>query len=188
VATFAAKIQADPGQAAQTRFGYAQMYYDKLPAGKAKDDAYLRAMQETRDRWNAYNSANSILKRGGKQLEVQAGKLGVDLSCDNNNLRCQSQLSPSAVRRVGAANCLEVGGVWIDERYSAKMKAVTVKAMSAAYFRILERHPGARQAFQLGNHLVWVTPSNTALIIDAANGAERLSDEDIDRLFVTPKK
>jgi Ca-activated chloride channel family protein len=188
VAAYAARVQAYPSQAAQSRASHAQSYLDRLPAGKAKDNAYLRVMQETRDRWDAYNKANSILKRGGKQMEVQAGKLGVDLSCDNNNLRGQSLLTQSAVRRVGAANCLEVGGVWIDERYSAKMKTVTVKAMSAAYFRILERHPGARQAFQLGNHLVWVTPSNTALIIDAANGAERLSDEDIDRLFVTPKK
>jgi Ca-activated chloride channel homolog len=188
VTSFAARVQMAPGQAAQGRFGYAQGYLDKLPAGISKDNAYLRAMQETRDRWNAHNAANAALKLGGKRKEVQEGKLGVDLSCESNNLRCQTQLTQSAVRRVGASNCLEVGGVWIDEGYSPKMKTVTVKAMSAAYFRILERHKVARQAFQLGNHLVWVTPSNTALVIDAANGVEQMSDADIDRLFVAVKK
>ena len=188
VAAFAAKVQYAPGQAAQQRFTYAQTFLDKLPAGMAKDDTYLRAMQQTRDRWNLNNTAGNIMKQGGKQMEVQAGKLGVELSCESNNLRYQTQLTQSAVRRVGARNCLEVGGVWIDEGYNAKMKTVTVKAMSKAYFRILERHQVARQAFQLGNHLVWVTPSNTALVIDAANGVETLSDADIDRLFVVAKK
>ena len=46
-----------------------------------------------------------------------------------------------------------------------------------------------REVFQLGNHLVWVTPSGTALIIDQNDGREEMSDADIDRLFVAgPKK
>src|SRR5439155_11680985 len=96
----------------------------------------------------------------------------------------QSQLTQSAVRRIGTTNCLEVGGVWIDENYNAKLKSVTVKAMSTAYFRLLERHPSVRNVLRLGNHLVWVTPSGTALVIDSANGVEQLSDADIDALFV----
>jgi Ca-activated chloride channel family protein len=187
VADFAKRAQQVPGQASQTRFGYAQSYLDKLPAGISKDDATLRMMQQTRDRWNAYNTANSALKLGGKRAEVQEGKVGVELSCDSNNLRCQTVLTQSAVRRVGASNCLEVGGVWIDEGFDPKMKTVTVKAQSKAYFRILERHPGVRQVYQLGNHLVWVTPSNTALVIDASNGSSEMNDADIDRLFVAAK-
>ena len=69
-------------------------------------------------------------------------------------------------------NCLEVGGVWIDDGFNPKMTTVTVKAMSEAYFRILEKHPQVREVFQLGNHLVWVTPSGTALIIDQNDGQE----------------
>jgi Ca-activated chloride channel family protein len=37
--------------------------------------------------------------------------------------------------------------------------------------------------FQLGNHLVWVTPSGTALVIDTSTGEEKMADSDIDRLF-----
>jgi Ca-activated chloride channel family protein len=119
---------------------------------------------------------------------VQNGQLGVDLAVQMNNLRNQSQLTQSAVRRVNSRNCMEVGGVWIDEGYTAKTPTVTVKAMSAAYFRLLERQPGLRDVFRLGNHLVWVTPSGTALVIDTSTGQEAMTDADIDRLFKAPKK
>ena len=49
---------------------------------------------------------------------------------------------------------------------------------------MLERHAKLREVFQLGNHLVWVTPNNTALIIDTSTGKEELSDKEIDELFV----
>jgi len=189
VATFARTMQTAPGQGAQSRHGYAKELLEKqVPAGKSKDSAYLRTLQETRDRWYTYNQANAAFKRGGKQMEVQAGKLGVDLSCESNNLRFQTQIANSAVRRLGGRNALEVGGVWIDEAFDPKMKTVTVKAMSKAYFRILELHPEVRDVYQLGNHLVWVTPSNSALVVDAGNGVEQLSDADINRLFAAPPK
>jgi hypothetical protein len=34
---------------------------------------------------------------------------------------------------------------------------------------------------------VWVTPSGTALVIDTTDGAEKLSDEEIAKLFVAKK-
>src|SRR5207248_1279733 len=95
--------------------------------------------------------------------EVQTGKLGVDLAITANNLRAQDRMTQTANRRVGNRNCLELGGVWIDEEFDPKMPAVVVKAQSDAYFRILERQPQMREVFQLGNHLVFVTPSRTAL-------------------------
>jgi Ca-activated chloride channel family protein len=171
------------------RGGYNYYQFQTLPSGQSMTDADLRRAQETRDRWASQNSAYSNFKAGMNKV-TQEGKLGVDLSCEANNLRLQDRRSQSAVRRVGDRNCLEVGGVWIDERFDTKMKTVAVKAQSAAYFRILERHAAAKQAFQLGNHVVWVTPSNVALVIDTTEGAEKMSDADIDRLFVpaTPPK
>jgi Ca-activated chloride channel family protein len=68
------------------------------------------------------------------------------------------------------------------------MATVTVKTQSKAYFRILERFPRVRDVFQLGNHVVWVTPSGTALILDQGDGREDLPDADIDRLFTAPAK
>ena len=37
--------------------------------------------------------------------------------------------------------------------------------------------------FRLGNHLVFVCPSNTALVIDANDGKEKLTDEEVAALF-----
>ena len=35
------------------------------------------------------------------------------------------------------------------------MPTVTIKAMSPAYFRLLERQPQMREVFQLGKRVVW---------------------------------
>jgi Ca-activated chloride channel family protein len=44
-----------------------------------------------------------------------------------------------------------------------------------------------KDVYRLGNHLVWVTPSGTALVIDASDGKDKLSDEEINKLFVATK-
>jgi len=140
----------------------------------------------SKDRKAAYDKAREQLKN--RQLaEVQTGKLGVDLSVDNHALRNQSRLTQTAMKHVAGRICINVGGVWIDEAFDAKMQVITVKAHSDAYFHLLERHPKLKEVFELGNHLVWVTPSNKALVIDTSEGREMLTDEEIDRLFIAKK-
>ncbi len=190
VLEFIKKTQSSAGEASRSRANFADKELNSVRGdakdGAAKNGIYLQRVLEARDRWANYNSANDLLGKGRKE-EVQAGGLGVYLSCDNSALRCQSQVTQTCTRWIGSRNCLEVGGVWIDEAYEAKMPTVTVKCMSDAYFRILERHPAAKNVFRIGNHLVWVTPSNTALVLDSANGVETMSDADIDKLFVARK-
>jgi len=82
---------------------------------------------------------------------------------------------------------MEVGGVWIDEGFNTNQKTLVVKAQSDAYFRMLEKKPELKDVFRLGNHLVWVTPNNTALVVDTSEGQEKLSDSEIDALFVAAK-
>jgi len=41
--------------------------------------------------------------------------------------------------------------------------------------------------FRLGNHLVFVTPSQTALVIDTTDGKEKLTDAEIVALFDAKK-
>ena len=138
------------------------------------------------DRFNAYRQAREALARRD-QNAVQAN--GSASTCRSRIRTCGTRASsprpPSG--KAGNRNCLEVGGVWIDEGFDAKMPTVAVKAMSDAYFRMLERKPEMKEVFQLGNHLVWVTPSGTALVIDTSAGSEKLSDEEIDKLFVAKK-
>lgn len=150
----------------------------RLGGGKAGQ----QAAQAAKDKKEAYDAAWGALK-SNQQQAVQAGKLGVDLSVQTNNLKNQDRLAQTAQRNIQGRNCIEIGGVWIDENYDAKMTALTVKAQSDAYFRLLEKHPEMKDVFRLGNHLVWMTPSGTALIIDTTEGKETLTDEEIEKLF-----
>jgi Ca-activated chloride channel family protein len=187
---FAKQNQKKPGELAENRSKFEDDRYRALPAsegqgaGKGGDGA--DALAEAKDKKGAYDKARQLLGRKRNQ-EVQVGKLGVDLSVQTNNLRNQSRLDPTAQRRVNGRTCLEIGGVWIDDGFDAKLRVVTVKAQSAAYFRILERHRRMREVFQLGNHLVWVTPNGTALVVDTTDGKETLPDKEIDRLFAARK-
>ena len=150
---------------------------DGTAAGVAGE---LRRFQ---DQKKVLDQANYAFKSRDKN-HYQSGTLGVDLSICANNLRCQDRLTLTANRQVQGRNCLEVNGVWIDDTFKADMKTVVVKAQSDAYFRILERQPGVKDVYRLGNHVVWVTPSGTALVVDTEDGKDKLDDAEIDALFV----
>ena len=108
---------------------------------------------------------------------------GVDFAVQNNALRFQNRLSNTANRFTQGRNLLDVGGIWIDDRFDAKAPTVAVKAQSKAYFRILEAHPEMKDVFRLGNFVVWISPSGTALVIDQNDGKEKLDDAEIAALF-----
>ncbi len=151
---------------------------------KTPEDA---ARAEAGDKKKVFDGALKALKNRNKDA-IQTGKLGVDLAVQMARLRDQNKLEQTAVKQANGRTLLEIGGVWIDEGFDGKKPLLVVKAQSDAYFRILEKHPSIKDVYQLGNHLVWVTPSGTALVIDANDGKEKLTDAEIDRLFVAAKK
>jgi Ca-activated chloride channel family protein len=178
-----------PGQLVQNRALWEQSRYAKAAKDGKGDRDQLEALKQADERLQTYNLTHENLARR-QQLEIQSGKLGVDLAVNVQNLRTQQKLDNSALRNVQGRNLLEFGGVWIDEGYAAKTPTLVVKAQSDAYFRILERHPGIRDVFRLGNHLVWITPSGAALVVDTNDGKEKLGDlgdSEIDKLFVASK-
>lgn len=191
VEAFLKKSAGRSGDSVRARYEWAEQELSKLTDDTLKDGkdkastAYFMNLFQARDRFNAYKNAEKEL-REGRLDNVQNGKLAVDLSCEAQVLRNQDRLGLSAQRWLGTRNALEVGGVWIDEAYESDMKTVTVKAMSKAYFKILDAYPDAKKALSVGNHLVWVTPSRTALIIDTTTGVEDLPQSDINALFVAP--
>src|SRR5207302_10130732 len=177
-----------PGELAANRAKFEDQLFELAEhdgKGEGKD-AFNYAFREAGAKKKTYDEARQALARRRTE-EVQAGKLGVDLSIQSNNLRNQTQLTSTALKRVAGRNCLEIGGAWIDEDFDAKMPVVIVKAMGPAYFRILDRQPHVKDVFKLGNHAVWVTPNGTALVIDTNDGKDQLSDAEIDQLFVTKK-
>jgi Ca-activated chloride channel family protein len=181
VAEFAKQAQTKAGELAGNRGKFED---DRL--NKAPGNADGKPLQEAKEKKDAFDQARAALAKGA-QGSVQSGKLGVDLSVQGNNLRNQCRLEQTALRRVANRTCMEIGGVWIDEAFDAKTPTVAVKAQSDAYFRILAKQPQVRAVFQLGNHLVWLTPSGTALVIDTNDGQEKLTDEEIDKLFAAKK-
>jgi Ca-activated chloride channel family protein len=139
------------------------------------------------DKQKAYEDCCAALRQGNL-AGVQAGRLGVDLSMQCGNLRTQCRVEQTAQRDLLGRACIEIGGIWIDMGYDAKKtKTVAVKAMSDAYFRLLEKHPELKEVFRMGNHLVWVTPSGTALLVDTCAGKETLTDDEIASLFTVKK-
>ncbi|VTR94951.1 Vault protein inter-alpha-trypsin domain protein OS=Pedosphaera parvula (strain Ellin514) GN=Cflav_PD1158 PE=4 SV=1: VIT: VWA_3 [Gemmata massiliana] len=152
---------------------------EKDPEVRAKFSEEVKKLAAQKRTWD---EADRALK-GGKS-GYQTGQLGVDLSCAANGLRNQDRVSLTANRQVYGRNCLEIGGVWIDDGYKADTKSVTVKAQSDAYFRILEKHPQIKDVYRLGNHVVWMTPSGTTLVVDPNDGKDKMEDADIEALFV----
>src|SRR5262249_34563551 len=82
VETFARMANAEPGQLAQSRFGYSDKNFKALPKGPGKDDRSKQA----EEKWNAYNEAAQAFQNR-RYDQTQAGKLGVDLSQQTVNLR-----------------------------------------------------------------------------------------------------
>jgi hypothetical protein len=186
VKAFADSVQSKPGEWAKSRAYLVQEVFANLDSLKTNEADSDRILVQGQQRWVNGGQANAALKKGNKE-EVQTGKLGVELSLDSSRLRTEERLTPTALKRVLGRRCMEVCGVWIDEGYDPKAKSVVVKAMSPAYFRILERHPEVRHLYRLGNALVWVTPSATTLILDAGAGRQELTDAEIDALFTARK-
>lgn len=173
--------QKEKGEAASKRGGLESERLDQLAKGDAGGQQGQAADKAVKD-YRAQNTANQALRRG-QNRRIQTDQVGVNLSEQFGSLKNQTCLTPRASQNVQGRNCVEYGGVWIDEGYEEKTATCVVKTMSDAYFRILERHPEVKEVFQLGNYLVWVTPSGTALILDLNDGKDKLGDEEIDKLF-----
>ena len=191
---FARKVQKNDGDLARNRGLFQDRAFDRLgradgakkPSANATpaDKAAYAQLEKAKQLKGTLDLALGNVRRG-EWRQNHLGKLGVELSLSTNHLKCQNQLQATALRRVASRNCLELGGVWIDEGFTAKTPTLTVKAQSPAYFRILERQPQMKEVFQLGNHVLWITPNGTGLVIDTTDGKDRVSDREIDALFAS---
>jgi Ca-activated chloride channel family protein len=104
VIDFAKAAQSKPGELSVNRAKMEDellQLAEKESKGEGKDGSmwYFRAMKEAGDKKKAYDEARQAFALRRTE-QVQAGKLGVDLSIQSNNLRNQSQLTPTALRQV----------------------------------------------------------------------------------------
>ena len=162
---------------------------EKLEADKVNAPADAAAPREERagakdadEKRKLFKQAQDALTRRDRNA-VQTEKLGVELQVQMAKLRQQDRIEQTAQRRVAGQNCIDIGGIWIDEKFDPKAPAVVVKAMSDAYFAILAKQPQMKEVFKLGNYLMYVTPSGTTLMVDTEDGKEKLTDDEIAKLF-----
>ncbi len=181
VADYARRVQTKPEDGGRNRLDLEdkklaeeekqlqQAASDPKDPMKADRDQYLGKVKEARGNFRSYEQARQWLNQKDMK-NIQAGNsTAVDIAVCSNNLRGQERLTQTANRYVQGRNCLDIGGVWIDDGFNANMK------------------PKMKDVFRLGNHLVYVTPSKVALVIDTNDGKETLSDEEIEKLFVATK-
>ena len=151
--------------------------------GNLKDNrGQLQEDENAKETKAAFDQAKTALAQGKYKL-TQAGQLGVDLSVQSNQLKDQTLVARTAQRQVAGRTLIEIGGVWIDQSFEPKMPTVIIKAFSPAYFQLLEKQPRLKELFQLGNYLVWVAPSGSALVIDLAHGEEKWEEAKMTKLF-----
>ncbi len=146
----------------------------------------LGSVKDSQSQQFNYDAARDMYRKGDYK-GAQSGNLGVDVAMCAQNLKQQDRLTMTANKLVNGRNCLDVGGLWLDDGFTATMKTVVVKAQSDAYFKLLEKDPTMKDVFRLGNHLVYVLPSQVALVIDTNDGRSTLTDAEIEKLF-TPVK
>jgi Ca-activated chloride channel family protein len=151
---------------------------EKDPKVRAR---YMEDVKKFAEQKQVLDDVNKRFK--GRKDGYQTGTLGVNLAEASKELRNQDRVCLTANRQVQGRNCLEIGGVWIDDAYKAETKSITVKAQGEAYFLILEKHPEMKDVFRLGNFVVWISPSGTALVIDQNNGKDKLTEAEVAALF-----
>jgi len=169
---------------ARSRFEDQKLARAAENVGKPNQASADRVLAETLERKKSLELAQDAFRQRDVRF-VQQDKLGVDLSVQVGKLKGESRQQHSAARRIANRQLIEIGGVWIDDGYDPKMPTLIVKALSDGYFKLLERQPQVKEVLQLGNHLVWVAPSGTALVIDLNDGKEQLTDAEVDQLFKT---
>ena len=77
--------------------------------------------------------------------------------------------------------------MWVDEKFDAAADMTTVKFGSEAYFKLIEKAPQLIEALKLGTRIVITTAEGNVLAICGA-GSEKMTDAQIDALFVAKKK
>jgi Ca-activated chloride channel family protein len=112
-----------------------------------------------------------------------SGKAAVDLAQRVADLKMGPRAEASeAVRMIAGHRFQKVGDAWVDQQYKPSDPTVRLRVFGKAYFRLLAAHPEIKAILALGDHVTWVSPSGTALVIDK-QAPDDAPDAGFDRLF-----
>lgn len=138
------------------------------------------ALEEERRKHN--DVARSLLygfgKRDGKSAVETARYLKRLKEAD----RAGERRSLVPFRKAARTRFFAYRGMWVDERFEAGNAVTAVKFGSAAYFRLIEKHPELIDALKVAATLLYVTAPGKALVV-GPSGEERVTDQQIAELF-----
>ncbi|HVE41149.1 MAG TPA: VIT domain-containing protein [Planctomycetota bacterium] len=125
-----------------------------------------------------------------RRFKDKDGKAGVDVAERLRRLKQAEQaVDPSLAefRKAAGTRFFLYNDMWIDEKFDATADMTTVKFGSEAYFKLIEKAPQLVEALKLGTKIVITTAEGNVVAICGA-GAEKLTDAQIDAVFVAKKK
>jgi Ca-activated chloride channel family protein len=125
-----------------------------------------------------------------KRFKEKDGKAGVDVAERLRRLKQAEQAGDTRqaeFRRAAGTRFFLYNDMWVDEKFDASADMTTVKFGSEAYFKLIEKAPHLIEALKLGTKIVITTADGNVLAICGA-GAEKLTEAQIDAVFVARKK
>jgi Ca-activated chloride channel family protein len=112
-----------------------------------------------------------------------SGKEAVDFAQRLAALKTGAQTDISAApRTIAGRRFRKVGDAWVDQGFTSSTPTLRLRLLGKAYFRLLNSHPELGPVFALGKRITWVSPSGTAVIVDA-QGRDDADEASLNRLF-----
>jgi hypothetical protein len=82
------------------------------------------------------------------------GKAAVDLAPRLADLKTEERAEPSeTVRTVAGDRFRKLGTAWVDQRFKPAQPTLRLRALGAACFRLLARHPEVKSVLALGERV-----------------------------------
>ncbi len=152
---------------------------DRKPYGKTG---------ETSDDSGGWAYESSGLRADEEEFrDAETGEDAVRIATAISRMRKKEQLDRGAadvvVQERAGKRMLRYRGVWVDEAFEGTEELLKVKWGSDAYFKLVRERPELTDVLALGERVVVVTARGKALVVDAEEGAEALSDKALADLF-----
>jgi Ca-activated chloride channel family protein len=125
-----------------------------------------------------------------KRFRDKDGKAGVDVAERLRRLKQAEQAGDPSLaefRKAAGTRFFLYNDMWVDEKFDATADMTTVKFGSEAYFKLIEKAPHLIDALKLGTKIVITTAEGNVVAI-TGSGAEKMTDAQVDAVFVAKKK
>ena len=138
-----------------------------VPVLESSADAVRELGEASGSKVRGYSYKQKEQERS-RRMHAQVGGDAVDYSEALDSYR-RAEVNDDrialTVRRVGRRIFYQIEGVWTDRDYKTDMERVTVKYNSDEYFELLDRNPGLKKVFALGDRIV-VVLEDRAIVVE----------------------